>query len=73
MNNPMALMQIMRNPQAFLQQAMQNGNPILKNAIELYQRGDVDGINRIAENLCKEKGVSMDDAMKKIKSTIGIN
>lgn len=73
MNNILQLGQILRNPQAFLQQAMQSGNPILKNAIELYQRGDVDGINKIAENLCKEKGVSMDDAMKKIKSTLGIN
>ena len=73
MNNILQLGQILRNPQAFLQQAMQSGNPILKNAIELYQRGDVDGINKIAENLCKEKGVSMDEVMKKIKSTLGIN
>lgn len=73
MNNPMALMQIMRNPQAFLQQAMQNGNPIVRNAIEMYQRGDTQGINKIAENLCKERGVNMDDAMQKIKSTLGIN
>lgn len=73
MNNILQLGQILRNPQAFLQQAIKSSNPIIKNALEMYQRGDIDGINKIAENLCKERGVNMDDAMQKIKSTLGIN
>jgi hypothetical protein len=72
MNNPMQLMQMMKNPQAFLQQAMQSGNPIMKNAIEMYQRGDKDGINQLAQNLCKEKGTSYDDMVKQIKSQFGM-
>ena len=72
MNNPMQLMQMMKNPQAFLQQAMQSGNPIMKNAIEMYQRGDKDGINQLAQNLCKEKGISYDDMVKQIKSQFGM-
>lgn len=72
MNNPLQFVQIMRNPQMFLQQAMQSGNPIVKNAVDMYQRGDKDGINKLAENLCREKGTSFDEMTKKIKSQFGM-
>lgn len=72
MNNLLQFAQVMKNPQAFLQQAMQSGNPIMKNAIEMYQRGDKDGINQLAQNLCKEKGTSYDDMVKQIKSQFGM-
>ncbi|MBQ2398061.1 MAG: hypothetical protein II304_13665, partial [Bacteroidales bacterium] len=71
-NNMGMLMQAMRNPQAFMQQAMNNSqlmqNPISKNAIEMYQRGDVDGINQLADNLCKERGINRQDFEKQIMS-----
>ena len=72
MNNAMQLMQLMRNPQAFLQQAMQSGNPIIKNAIEMYQRGDKDGINQLAQNLCKERGTSYDEMVNQLKNQFGL-
>ena len=72
MNNPMQLMQLMKNPQAILQQAMQSGNPIIKNAIEMYQRGDKDGINQLAQNLCKERGTSYDEMINQIKNQFGL-
>ena len=72
MNNPMQLMQLMRNPQAILQQAMQSGNPIIKNAIEMYQRGDKDGINQLAQNLCKERGTSYDEMVNQLKNQFGL-
>ena len=71
MNNPMQFMQMMKNPQAILQQAMQSGNPIIRNAMEMYQRGDKEGINKLAENLCHEKGLNMQDIEKQIKSQFG--
>lgn len=73
MNNILQLGQILRNPQAFLQQAMQSGNPIVKNAVEMYQKGDADGINKLAQNLCHEKGLNMQDIEKQIKSQLGMN
>lgn len=73
MNNILQLGQILRNPQAFLQQAMQSGNPIVKNAIEMYQKGDKDGIDKLAQNLCHEKGLNMQDIEKQIKSQLGMN
>ena len=76
MNNMGMLMQAMKNPQAFLQQAMQNNqmmqNPMLKNAIELYQKGDAKGINELAQNLCKEKNLSFEEVSKQIKSQFGM-
>ena len=63
---------MMKNPQAFLQQAMQSGNPIIKNAIEMYQRGDKEGINQLAQNLCKERGTSYDEMVNQLKNQFGL-
>lgn len=76
MNNPLALMRAFRNPQEFMQKAMNNPqimqNPISKNAIELYQRGDKQGLNELADNLCKEKGINRQDFENQIKSHFGM-
>lgn len=72
MNNLGLLMQAVNNPQQFLQNAMQNSqlmqNPIAKNALEMYQRGDKDGINQMAQNLCKEKGVKPEEIINQLKT-----
>ena len=77
MQNSMGiLMQAIKNPQAFLQQAMNNSqlmqNPISRNALEMYQRGDKQGLNELAQNLCKEKGTNYEEMAKQIKSQIGM-
>ena len=76
MNNPLALMRAFRNPQEFMQKAMNNPqimqNPISKNAIELYQKGDKQGLNELADNLCKEKGINRQGFEKQIKSHFGM-
>lgn len=78
MNNNMGiLLQAVKNPQAFLQQAMNNSqimqNPISKNAIEMYQKGDKQGLNELADNLCKERGIDRKEFEKQIISQIGMN
>ena len=76
MNNPMQFFQAMRNPQQFMQNVMGNSqimsNPMAKNAIEMYQKGDTDGLKKMAENLCREKGMNPDDVMKQIKDAFGL-
>ena len=76
MNNMAMLMQAVKNPQQFIQQMMGNSkamqNPMIKNAIEMYQKGDKDGVNQLAQNLCKEKGISYTDAINQIKSQFGM-
>ena len=75
-NNMGILMQAIKNPQAFLQQVMQssqiNQNPIARNAFEMYQKGDKQGLNELAQNLCKEKGTTMEEMTKQIKSQFGM-
>lgn len=73
MFNPMQLMQMMKsgNPQQIVQQLIGNSqlmqNPIAKNAMQMAQNGDTKGIEQMARNLCKEKGLNPDEAMNQIK------
>ena len=76
MNNPLQFVRAFRNPQDFMQQVTQNSelmkNPIAKNAIQMYQNGDKDGINKLAQNLCSEKGTTFEEMAQQIKSQFGI-
>lgn len=73
--NPMQMLQGMRNPQQFLQQMMGNSsvmkNPMARNAMQMAQKGDSKGIEQMARNLCKEKGLNADDVFNQIKSRFG--
>lgn len=77
MNNMGILMQAMRNPQVFLQRAMNDSqlmqNEIPRNAIEMYMSGDKKGLNELANNVCEEKRVNRSDFEKQIKSQFGMN
>ena len=74
MNNPVQFVQMMRNPQAFLQQAMNNSqfmsNPIMRNTMEMMQKKDYEGVEKLAKNLCKEKGMDYEQLCKEIKSRL---
>lgn len=71
MNNPFQLMQAMRNPQAFIQQAMQSNNPIARNVFEMMQKGDRKGTEEMARNMLKERGLDPDEVYKQFQSMIG--
>ena len=74
MNNHFQMLGAIRNPEQFIQQAMNNSqimqNPLAKNALEMYQRGDKDGINKMAENLCRERGIKQEDVINQLKSKV---
>lgn len=76
MNNPLQLVRAFRNPQEFMNQAMQNSeimkNPIAKNAIEKMQSGDAKGLEELGRNLCKENGIDADETLKQVKSMFGM-
>ena len=72
MNNPMQLLQMLKNPQQLLQNSQMMQNPIFKNAFEMYQRGDKDGINNLADNLCKERGINRQEFEQQIRSKFGL-
>ena len=64
------------NPQAFIQQIMNNPmamkNPMVQNVIEMMQKNDTKGLEEMARNLYKEKGLDIDETMQKIKSQFGM-
>ena len=76
MNSIGMLLQAVKNPQAFVQQAMNSSqfasNPMAKNALEMYQKGDKQGLNELADNLCREKGINRSDFERQIRSQIGM-
>lgn len=64
------------NVMGMIQQMMSNNqvmsNPMIKNAMSMAQSGNSKGIEQMARNLCKEKGINPDDAMKQIRGNFGI-
>ncbi len=61
--NPMQMIlnQMINSPQ------IQN-NPMAKNAMQMYQSGDTVGLKTMAENLCQERGITVDEAKQKVMS-----
>ena len=78
MMNPMQLMQMIRNggnPQQAIINIMKNqsGNsPVINNAINMMEKGDNAGIEKLARNLCKERNINPDDILSQVKNQFGI-
>lgn len=78
MMNPMQLMQMIcngGNPQQAIINIMKNqsGNsPVINNAINMMEKGDSAGLEKLARNLCKEKGINPDDMLSQVKNQFGI-
>lgn len=74
--NPLQFMKAMRNPQEFMKNIMNNNeimkNPMAKNAIEMYQKGDTQGLQAMAENLAKERGTTPQQVQEIIKKQFGM-
>ena len=76
--NPLSIIQMMKsgNPQQFMQQIMGNSqimsNPMMKNTKQMAQSGDVKGIEQMARNLCKEKGLDADEMFNQLKNSLNM-
>lgn len=63
--NPMMLLKMMqnRNPKDFVMNMVQNNmpnNPIINNMLNLANNGDKSGVETVARNLFKERGLDFD-------------
>lgn len=76
MMNPIQIMQAMKNPQAFMQKIMGNqqimNNPMAKNAMNMFQKGDMNGLQDMAKNLAKERGTTVDEVKNSIMKQFGM-
>ena len=67
---------MMQNPNQFMQNMANNnqilGNPMARNVLQMMQNGDSKGIEEMARNLCKERGMDADKVLQQLKNQLGI-
>lgn len=71
--NPINIIQMMTsgNPQQAIQNIIESNpniqnNPLAQNAMKMYQNGDTRGLQNMAENMCKERGITVDQAKQQV-------
>lgn len=75
--NPMQIIQMIKggsNPQQLLMSILQGnmGNtPMGQNLMTLVQNSDKQGLEKIARNLCQQKGVNFDQEFNAFKQMLG--
>ena len=68
MNNPVELIQMIKNPEQFaINYAKQMNNPIINNLIQMAKSNDKQGIETFARNLFSSQGINFDELLKYIK------
>lgn len=75
--NPMQLMGMLRggNPQQMLMNIMRQNagsNPVIQNTLNMAEKNDMQGIETLARNLCKEKGVDPDQMLTQARNMFGM-
>lgn len=61
--NPIEMFKVLlgkQTPQQAIVNIMGNNNPMINNMLEMAKNGDKNGVENIARNLCKEKGIDFD-------------
>ena len=71
--NPINIIQMMTsgNPQKAIQSIIESNpniqnNLLAQNAMKMYQNGDTRGLQNMAENMCKERGITVDQAKQQV-------
>ena len=65
------IMQVLQNPQQAISN-MFKGNPMANSLIGLINNKDTNGIEQMARNLAKEKGLDADKLFNEYKSRLGM-
>lgn len=72
--NPMELIQMIKNgqnPQQLVLRVLENNvgnsNPVLANLLSLAKQNRTDEIEKVARNLCQEKGIDFDKEFNSFK------
>lgn len=72
MNNPMQFMNMLKgikNPKdAVINMIKKNNNPMIKNLVEMAEKGDNEGVENFARNLYKQQGRDFDKEFKNFMS-----
>lgn len=72
MNNPLQFMNMLKsikNPKETVFQLLKgNNNPIMKNLVEMVEKGDTKGVENFARNYMKSQGKDFDQEFNNFKS-----
>lgn len=72
--NPFQLIQLVKggmNPQQLVMSLLQNNNnPILQNAVNLAQSGNMTALENLARNLAQQRGLNYDEQLAKLKNSL---
>ena len=74
MLNPVQMMGMMRNPkQAISSMFQQNlqGNPLFNRAMQMANGKSEAELRQIAQNLCQQKGIDLNQALQQFQSQFG--
>ena len=72
--NPMQLIQMIKggnNPQQLLMNILQQkgqNNPIINNALQMAQQGNISGLQMLGRNLAAQKGLDFDKELANLKN-----
>lgn len=74
--NPLQLMMMLRggNPQQIAQQIIQQNypnNPMMQQLLNLGQQGDVQSLQKIAQQICAQQGCNFETEMSNLMSMLG--
>lgn len=68
MNNPMQMMNLLKGAKspkdAVINMIKSNNNPMVKNLVDMAEKGDNEGIEKFARNMFKEQGRDFDSEIK---------
>lgn len=76
--NMMQLLQLVKNnpnPPAFVMQMLQSqsgSNPLFANLLQMAQNNDTAGIEEVARNMMREKGLDYDKEFNSFKQMLGV-
>ena len=70
--NIFQIMQSINTPQQLINQITGNkqimSNPMIKNAVDMAQKGDSQGLEQLVRNIAQTKGVNVDEVFNQVKS-----
>lgn len=74
MNIPQPIINMIKNkmtqgmtPKGIVQQMVGN-NPIFMNVMQMAEKGDNDGVEKFARNICEQKGINYDEQLQALKN-----
>lgn len=60
--NGIEMLKAIKNPQEFVNNFMkQNNNPMLNNLVQMAQKGDIQNLETMADNVLKQNGLNLND------------